>query len=93
MAAELGINLIFYGEDGEVEYGGSTETDDKPIYDVQYMKKIYLEGGYDKILGESGINESDLYFFRFPSEDMLAQASIEITHWSYFESWETIIFG
>lgn len=88
MANRLGIGLIFYGEDGEVEYGGSTETDKNPIYDVQYMKKIYLEGGYDKVLNEAGLPENDLFFFRFPSDQDLASAPIEITHWSYFENWD-----
>lgn len=39
------IKLIFYGEDGEVEYGGSTMTANNAIYDTDYQKKIYLEGG------------------------------------------------
>jgi hypothetical protein len=30
-AIGFGIGLIFYGEDGEVEYGGSTETSTNPI--------------------------------------------------------------
>ncbi len=88
MANQLGIGLIFYGEDGEVEYGGTTETDKNPIYDVYYMKKIYLEGGYDKVLQESGLSEKDLYFFRFPTDEALSCAPIEITHWSYFENWD-----
>jgi N-acetyl sugar amidotransferase len=88
MANQLGLGLIFYGEDGEVEYGGSTETDKNPIYDVQYMKKIYLEGGYDKVLQGSGLEEKDLFFFKFPSDEELAQRPIEMTHWSYFENWD-----
>ena len=88
MANRLGIGLIFYGEDGEVEYGGSTETDKKPIYDVQYMKRIYLEGGYDKVLKDSGLPERDLFFFRFPTDAELSRATLEITHWSYFENWD-----
>lgn len=89
LAARLGIGLIFYGEDGEVEYGGTTETDRNPIYDVAYMKKIYLEGGYEKIVGNSAdIPASDLNFFRFPTDEELARTPIEITHWSYFENWD-----
>jgi N-acetyl sugar amidotransferase len=88
MANRLCIGLIFYGEDGEVEYGGSTETDKSPIYDVHYMKKIYLEGGYDKVLKRSGLPEKDLYFFRFPTDEELSESPIEITHWSYFENWD-----
>jgi N-acetyl sugar amidotransferase len=82
------IGLIFYGEDGEVEYGGSTETDKNPIYDVGYMKKVYLEGGYDKVLQKSCLRENQLYFFRFPGDDELQGNRIDITHWSYFENWD-----
>jgi N-acetyl sugar amidotransferase len=88
MANQLGLGLIFYGEDGEVEYGGTTETDKKPIYDVNYMKEIYLEGGYQKVLENSGLPERDLYFFRFPSDKDLLRMPIDITHWSYFENWD-----
>ena len=49
-AVNFKIPLIFYGEDGEVEYGGSKETSTKPMYDINYQKKIYLEGGYNKFL-------------------------------------------
>ena len=88
LANKLGIGLIFYGEDGEVEYGGTTETDKNPIYDVHYMKRIYLEGGYDKVLTGAGLPDKDLYFFRFPPDEELARSPIEITHWSYFENWD-----
>lgn len=87
-AANFGIGLIFYGEDGEVEYGGSTETDKNPIYDVAYMKKIYLEGGYEKVLRESGLTKAELNLFNFPDDAMLAKTRLEITHWSYFENWD-----
>jgi len=88
MATQLGIGLIFYGEDGEVEYGGTTEADKNPIYDVQYMKKIYLEGGYERVLHDSGVSLTDQNFFRFPSDECLANSPIDITHWSYFENWD-----
>jgi N-acetyl sugar amidotransferase len=88
MAALFGIDLIFYGEDGEVEYGGSTETEKSPVYNVSYMKRIYLEGGYEKVLVKAGIPASDLAFFQFPDDEILARKVIDITHWSYFENWD-----
>lgn len=87
-AFNYGIGLIFYGEDGEVEYGGTTETEKNPIYDVSYMKKIYLEGGYKKVLDASGLSKTSLYFFQFPSDAELLRNPIDITHWSYFENWD-----
>ena len=88
LATKLGIGLIFYGEDGEVEYGGTKETSRSPIYDVNYMKRVYLEGGYDKILNDSGLQDADLQFFRFPSDEELYINKVEMTHWSYFENWD-----
>lgn len=87
-AVKFGIDLIFYGEDGEVEYGGSTETASRPIYNVDYMRRVYLEGGHDKVLEKSGLSESSLNFFRFPAEEELQRSGLEIAHWSYFESWD-----
>jgi len=84
----LNIPLIFYGEDGEVEYGGSTESKNQAMYDIEYMRRIYLEGGHDKILKDSKLSNSQLYFFRFPDEDELLGKDVYLTHWSYFESWD-----
>ena len=88
-AVNMGIPLIFFGEDGEVEYGGSTESKNKPMYDVDYMRRIYLEGGYDKVLNSSGLTDSQLYFFKFPDENELGGKNLNITHWSYFENWDS----
>lgn len=88
VAMGLGVDLVFYGEDGEVEYGGSTETSKNPIYDVHYQKMIYLEGGYEKVLSASGVSSSDAYFFRFPDDVELKRHPIQLTHWSYFEDWD-----
>lgn len=88
MAIVFNTNLIFYGEDGEVEYGGSSETSQNPIYDVHYQKKVYLEGGYEKVVSASGLTASQLNFFNFPDDSELNKHKIQLTHWSYFENWD-----
>ena len=88
LAVNLSIPLIFYGEDGEVEYGGSTESRNRAMYDIDYMKRIYLEGGHEIVLQESGLSKSQLYFFLFPDEEELQGKELNITHWSYFEPWD-----
>ena len=87
IASSFGINLIFYGEDGEVEYGGSNKTKHKPFYNVLYQKKIYLEDGYDKIIKKLNLDESKKFFFKFPENKKIK--NIMITHWSYFENWNS----
>jgi len=87
-AIGFGIDLIFYGEDGEVEYGGCSETEKLPIYDISYQKKIYLENGYEKVIEKSGLSERQLNLFRYPSETLQFKHSLELTHWSYYENWD-----
>jgi N-acetyl sugar amidotransferase len=87
LAASLNINLIFYGEDGEVEYGGTNKTKNKPFYDSETIKKIYLEGGYDLLIKKINAKKSEKFFFEFPSDSELKK--IKITHWSYFEKWDS----
>lgn len=88
LAVNLNIPLLFYGEDGEVEYGGSIESKYRAMYNIEYMVRIYMEGGYEKVLRNSGLSDAALYFFRFPTEQELAGKNLYITHWSYFESWD-----
>jgi len=92
-AANFKIPLLFYGEDGEVEYGGSTETKNKALYDINYMKRIYFEGGYEKVFdrirNDSDISEADLSFFKFPEDDEVSEVGLSFTHWSYFENWDS----
>jgi N-acetyl sugar amidotransferase len=88
LAVNLNIPLLFYGEDGEVEYGGSTESRDRAMFDINYMKRVYLEGGYQKVLQASGLSDSELYFFHFPTEAELAGKDLQLTHFSYFEAWD-----
>ena len=86
IAERFNINLIFYGEDGEVEYGGSNQTQNNPFFDKKYLKKVYLESGYDKIIKKVKGSKSEKFFFEFPSDSALKK--IKLTHWSYFENWD-----
>ena len=53
IATNLNINLIVYGEDGEVEYGGTTKYKYTPCYDIEHMKKVFLNDTYDSVLKKS----------------------------------------
>ena len=92
-AMNFKIPLIFYGEDGEVEYGGSPESEKNPLYDIEYMKRIYFEGGYDKVfnavLAQGDITEGDLAFWKFPTEKQVKSHDLAFTHWSYYEAWDS----
>ena len=88
IAFNFNIPLIMYGEDGEVEYGGSLANKNKAIFDIEYLIKSYLEKGYDKVLSSNKIKNNDLYWFTLPNIDELKKTNIALTHWSYFEDWD-----
>tara|TARA_R110002096_G_scaffold410190_1_gene609763 strand:+ start:16759 stop:17811 length:1053 start_codon:yes stop_codon:yes gene_type:complete len=92
-AMNFSIPLIFYGEDGEVEYGGSTESKNDPLYNIEYMKRVYFEGGYEKVLDivadDPSISAGDLAFWRFPSDKEVQENDLAFTHWSYYENWNS----
>jgi N-acetyl sugar amidotransferase len=83
IAKAMNISLIMYGEDGEIEYGGSTESKHKPTFTAEFVKRVYLEGRASDTFRD--FSASDLYFWDFGVSD---QSSIELAHWSYFENWD-----
>ena len=84
VAIKFNIPLMFYGEDGEIEYGGSTESKNKPLYDISYMKMVYLEGGHqivlDRIKRDPDISEADLSFLEFPTDNEVKENELLFTH-------------
>lgn len=92
-AMNFNIPLLFYGEDGEVEYGGSAESKNKALYGLEYMKHIYLEGGHQKIMDamscDDSVCDADLSLFTFPSDNEVNGRNMAFTHWSYFEPWDS----
>ena len=88
IALRFDCNLVFYGEDGEVEYGGSSETESTPERSVDYLKNIYLEGGHDDVLRSSGLKDGDLNFLRFPTSLDFEGSTLRRLNWSYFEAWD-----
>jgi N-acetyl sugar amidotransferase len=92
-AVNFKIPLLFYGEDGEVEYGGSAQSKNKALYDIAYMKNVYLEGGHEKVFErikkDKDISDADLSFFKFPTDEEVSEVGLSFTHWSYFEGWDS----
>jgi N-acetyl sugar amidotransferase len=86
IAKKFGISLVFYAEDGEVEYGGANETQNTFEKSAEYAKNILLSNANSDALQSIGELKNGLQMFEFPeSEDL---ALIKTTHWSYFEAWD-----
>jgi len=97
IAVNFKIPLIFYGENGEVEYGGSTKNADKSFESVNDWDELYFKGvGVDE-LAEEGVNlgiltkeeanSGNLSLYKAPVIDKIDKLNIQM-HWlSYYKKW------
>ena len=84
----MNIELIFYSENGEVEYGGMKEEKNKHLFDIGYQKKAFLAGHYQNLLDKCKMSKKDKFFFTFPSSHELKKNPVKFTHWSHYENWD-----
>jgi N-acetyl sugar amidotransferase len=82
IADNFKINLIMYGEDGEAEYGGVSKLKNKPFFDLNFTKKIYLSNDYAKAL--KILKKNERHWWSVPNSK-----NIHMSHWSYFENWDS----
>ena len=75
IAAQLNISLIFYAEEGETEYGGSTALKDKPFYDIKYIRDIYFEAAKVWFSERPTSKIKRCHFFAFHQKKRLAMAN------------------
>ncbi len=88
MALEYKVPLIMFGEEGETEYGGSTELRYTPYYDIDFAIRVYTYGN-DPQKYVKNYNERELTMWMYPSEEELRDANFKVAHWSYFENWDS----
>lgn len=74
------IQLVIYGENGEVIYGGKSETESLSRMNQDFLKNIYYEGQDPSEYG---------YWWQLATEEQLQK--VHMTWWSYFEDWEPLL--
>lgn len=96
MAMRFDIKLVFFGENGEAEYGGSTKGNDSPSFHWDDWKEVYLKGAIvddlvargtalDVFSEQEAREVSD--FYRLPDIQILQKKDIQF-HWlSYYRKW------
>lgn len=97
IAVKFGIPLIFYGENGEVEYGGSMQNADKSFESVADWDTLYFKGVGVEALVKAGLEMEvftreealskvfDLY--RAPEKKDIDTLGAQM-HWlSYYRKW------
>lgn len=97
IALKFKIPLIFYGENGEVEYGGSIKDIDKPFETIEDWEDVHYKGaGVDKLIKagiEMGIfkpeeiSKNTFEFYHQPPIEDIKNLGAQM-HWlSYYRKW------
>jgi N-acetyl sugar amidotransferase len=88
MAVKYNIQLIMYGENGEVEYGGDMKNAYKPTRTIKDQDKHYFSGLPPEFWEKHGITKSDLRPFMGPSFSEINSNNTEIHFFSYYKFWD-----
>lgn len=92
IAAQHGINLIFYGEN-EAEYGNpiadnSSSLRDKSYYSFNNLDEIFLAGfSVKKLINDYDIRLTDLMSYLPPKIEDLEKSKIEVHYLGYYLKW------
>jgi N-acetyl sugar amidotransferase len=98
LAVEFNINLIFFGENGEAEYGGDPKNNYLSHMPLEDWALLYFKGAtaddlvqhglkYKDYFSEEHVDQSDLQFYRPPSVDILSKRGIQMHWYSYYHKW------
>ncbi|MBU0571718.1 MAG: N-acetyl sugar amidotransferase [Candidatus Omnitrophica bacterium] len=97
IALKFNIPLMFYGESGEIEYGGSFKNWDKSHESPEDWDELYFKGAGIDVLVEEGvkmgilteeeIKNSSFDLYRAPSVKYVKKLNLEMHWWSYYKLW------
>ncbi len=97
VANELNIKLVMYGENGELEYGGSLKNKDKYGQPVEDFVELYHKGTSTKelldhgkeigVLNNKELKHPSLKYFSPPDRNQLKEKKIEFVWYGYFHNW------
>jgi N-acetyl sugar amidotransferase len=97
IAERFGIRLIFYGENGELEYGGSDKYKNAPCETPDDWQKEYFKGsglrellraGMDRgLLSQEDATNPGLRWYIPPQPDAIEALALEMHWFSYYEKW------
>lgn len=88
MAVKHNVQLIMYGENGEIEYGGDMKNAFRPTRDIQDHDKHYFSGLPPEFWTEHGVSLADLYPFMPPKYEDIKQNNSEIHFLGYYKFWD-----
>ncbi|MDR0272783.1 MAG: N-acetyl sugar amidotransferase, partial [Clostridiales bacterium] len=81
------IKIIMYGENGETEYGGTTEFKEKFFLGPEDINILLENNSREKY--SDMFSDDELYWLTPPTAQEISESGICYTYWSYFENWDS----
>ena len=88
MAVQHKVPLIFYGENGEVEYGGDMKNAFRPTRDITDHDKHYFSGLPPEFWVDHDVSLAELAPFRAPDYEDIIKNKTEIHFFGYYHYWD-----
>ncbi len=88
IAVQKNVQLIMYGENGEVEYGGDMKNAFRPTRDIKDHDHHYFSGLPPEFWVEHGLSMADLRPFMAPSFERITENKTEIHFFGYYKFWD-----
>lgn len=88
MAVKHNVQLIMYGENGEVEYGGNMKNAFRPTRDIEDHDEHYFSGLPPQFWTEHGVSEADLHPFMAPKFEDIVKNQTQIHFFGYYKFWD-----
>ena len=88
IAVQNNIQLIMYGENGEVEYGGDMKNAFKPTRNIEDHDKHYFSGKPPEFWKKHGVETKDLFPYMPPAHSKIVENNTVIHFMSYYVNWD-----
>ncbi len=87
-ALQYDVQLIMYGENGEVEYGGDMKNAYRPTRDLEDATKHYFSGLPPEFWVEHGITQQNIASYMSPPMELMKKAGLEVHFFGYYKFWD-----
>ncbi len=97
IALKFKIPLVFYGENGELEYGGTLKYFNKPYEDVNDWQYLYFRGNGVEDLAEIGkehgvfssddLRNNSFDIYKAPPIDAIEELGVQMHWFSFYKKW------
>jgi N-acetyl sugar amidotransferase len=83
------IPLIFFGENGDAEYGGNPAVENERGFDYEsQINRDYNSGLMVEDMAQYGIDKKELMKYFPPPADEIKKLGVECHFWSYYHNWQ-----